>query len=52
MTREQYFAMTIFSHRHKPEIVGLFEALLQREDITREQLEQIEALLQQRMAKE
>ena len=38
MTREEYFATTIFSHRHKPQIVGLFEALLQREDITPEQL--------------
>jgi predicted transcriptional regulator len=45
MTREQYFAMTIFSHRHKPEIVGLFEALLQREDITREQMQEIATLV-------
>lgn len=52
LTREEYFATTIFSHAHKPQIVGLFAALLEREDITREQLEQIEALLQQRMAKE
>ena len=28
MTREEYFATTIFSHRHKPQIIGLFEALL------------------------
>ena len=52
LTREEYFATTIFSHAHKPQIVGLFAALLEREDITWEQLEQIEALLQQRMAKE
>ena len=52
LTREEYFATTIFSHARKPQIVGLFAALLEREDITREQLEQIEALLQQRMAKE
>ena len=51
LTREEYFATTIFSHAHKPQIVGLFAALLEREDITREQLEQIEALLQQRKAK-
>ena len=36
MTREEYFAATIFSHRHKPDIVGLFAALLRREDITAE----------------
>lgn len=51
LTREEYFATTIFSHAHKPQIVGLFAALLEREDITWEQLEQIEALLQQRKAK-
>ena len=30
LTREEYFATTIFSHRHNPEITGLFKALLQR----------------------
>jgi predicted transcriptional regulator len=50
LTREEYFATTIFSHRHKPEIVGLMAALLQREDITREQLEQIAALVEARKA--
>lgn len=33
LTREEYFATTIFSHRHKPEITGLFKALLQRPDV-------------------
>lgn len=41
LSREEYFATTIFCHRHKPDIVGLFEALLKREDITSEQLAQI-----------
>ena len=40
--------MTIFSHRHKPEIVGLFRALLQREDITRQDLAEIAALVEQK----
>lgn len=48
MTREEYFAMTIFSHRHKPELVGIVAALLKREDITAEQLEQIGKLVAQR----
>lgn len=48
LTREEYFATTIFSHRHKPEIVGLFRALLSREDITSEELEQIKALADQK----
>lgn len=46
MTREEYFANTIFSHRHKPEIQGLFAALLQREEVTQSDLEAIEALIQ------
>ena len=45
LTREEYFATTIFSHRYQPQIVGLMEALLRREDITLQQLEQIEKLV-------
>jgi len=45
LTREEYFATTIFCHRHQPQIVGLMEALLRREDITADQLEQIEKLV-------
>lgn len=50
LSREEYFATTIFSHRHKPEIVGLFAALLRREDITGEQLDQIAELVSARKA--
>ena len=49
LTREEYFATTIFCHRHKPQIVGLFEALLRREDITKEDLDQILQLVQKKM---
>ena len=48
VTREEYFAKTIFSHRHKPDIVGLFEALLRREDITREDLAAIADMVAQK----
>ena len=48
LTREEYFATTIFSHRHKPEIIGLFRALLSREDITDQQLERIGQMVQDR----
>ena len=48
LTREEYFATTIFSHRHKPQIIGLFEALLRREDITQEELAQIAEMVQNR----
>ena len=51
LTREEYFATTIYSHPNKPEIVGLFAALLKRRDITPEQLAQMEVLLRQRIAK-
>ena len=33
LTREEYFANTIFSHRHKPQVVGLFKALLSRPEV-------------------
>ena len=48
MTREEYFAMTIFSHRYQPDITGLIAALLQRKDITAEQLDEIAQLVAQR----
>ena len=48
LTREEYFATTIFSHRYKPQIVELFAALLQREDITEDQLKQIADLVSKR----
>lgn len=49
LTREEYFATTIFSHRHKPEIVGLFQALLNRHDITAEHLQQISEMVARRI---
>ena len=42
------FATTIFCHRHKPQIVGLFEALLQRQDITPEDLAKIAELVERK----
>lgn len=50
LSREEYYAATIFSHRHKPDIVGLFAALLARPDITTLQLDQIQTLVAQRKA--
>ena len=49
MTREEYFAQTIFGHRYKPQMVELFRALLQQQEIPQEELEQMLALLQQKM---
>jgi BlaI family penicillinase repressor len=48
MTREEYFATTIFSHRYQPDLVGLVAALLRRENITPEELDRIQALVEER----
>jgi len=44
MTREEYFAMSIFSHRHQPKLVELMEALLARPDVTDEDRRRIKQL--------
>ncbi len=49
LTREEYFANTIFCHRHKPKIVELFDQLLRREEVTQEDLTRIQELLDQKM---
>jgi len=46
LTREEYFAASIYSYRHKPKIVGLMDALLHRDDITAEERAQIKALVE------
>ena len=48
ITREEYFAMTIFTYRHKPKLEGLFQALLQRAEVTNELLDQLDALIQEK----
>ena len=50
LTREEYFAATIFSHRHKPEIGGLFEALLNRPEVTAGDLDRISDLIAKKRA--
>ena len=48
MTREEYFAMTIFSHRYKPEMTGLIAALLKRPEVDENMLNEIAALAEAR----
>lgn len=48
MTREEYFAKTIYSHRYQPKITGVVEALLQRPEVSTETLEEIEQLVEAR----
>ena len=33
LTREEYVATTVFSHRYKPQITGLIQALLRRPEV-------------------
>ena len=49
MTREEYFANTVFCHRYKPDMVGLISALLQREGITREEYSAIAAIVREKL---
>lgn len=36
LSREEYFAQFVFCHRKKPNVLGLFKALLSREEVTAE----------------
>lgn len=45
LTREEYFASTIFSHRHKPRMEELFAALLCRPEITKDTLDRLQQML-------
>ena len=50
LSREEYFAQVIFSYRHKPQVQGLFTALLQRPEITDEDCAYIMEILSRRNA--
>lgn len=45
MTREEYFAATVYSHRYKPQLVGLIGALLKQVPVSPEEMEQLRELL-------
>lgn len=45
LSRESYFANTIFCHTYKPDVLGLFEALLQREEVSAEVLDSLSQLI-------
>lgn len=48
MTREEYYASTIFSHRHKPKLDGLFAALLDRPEVDEETLVNLQTLIERK----
>lgn len=49
LTREEYFATTVFCHRHKPELVGLVEALINRPGVSEEDLMRISGMVAAKM---
>ncbi len=48
LTREEYFAANVFSHRHKPQLVGLIDALLRQEKVSPSELEELSDLVARR----
>ena len=48
MSREEYFATTVFSHRHKPDMLSLMKALLDRPEVTAETLEALEMQIKEK----
>ena len=48
MTREEYFASTIFSHRYQPDLTGLFRALLSRPEISNQELTALEDMIREK----
>ena len=48
LTREEYFASTIFCHNYKPQILPLFEALMHREEVDNTVLEELARMIELR----
>lgn len=46
MTREEYFAQSVLSHRRKPDVVALIRALIRNGDLTQEQRSRLRSLLE------
>ena len=50
MTREEYYASVVFSHRRQPDLVGLMTALLSRPEVDAQVLGALQALLDEKRA--
>ena len=48
MSREEYFAMTVFSHRYQPDMIGLMEALMRRTDVNESVLDALQIMINDR----
>ncbi len=51
MTREEYFANTIFSYRYKPEMIGLVASLLERPEMDAETLAAFQTMISEKLSK-
>lgn len=51
LSREEYYAQTIFTHRRKPEVIGLFKALLSREEVTPQDILALDELISNKLPK-
>lgn len=49
MTREEYFASSIYEHAHKPNLAKMFSAILDKAEPTKEELEAAIAVVQERL---
>ena len=47
LSREEYFAQVVFSYRYKPEVVGLFQALLSRQEVSGADIASLRNILNQ-----
>lgn len=45
LTREEYYASNVFGHRHKPDLVGLIDAIFRQVNPSEAELSQIAALI-------
>lgn len=48
LSREEYFATTIFCHRRKPELVGLIKALLRRPEVDAAYLNELAKVVEEK----
>lgn len=50
LTREEYYASNVFSHKHKPSAAGLLDALIYLDMVTPEDLTHMAEILKRKMA--
>ena len=46
LSREEYFAQLVFCYKRKPDVVGLFRSLVNRQEVTAEHLDELRDLIE------